>query len=85
MIKTALTTAIVLASASAALAFEFDPNPANRYPAFAGPVAAQTQTFRSAPVALEGRNVALTGSQVIISGTKTYDREGASHDGGTSN
>jgi len=84
MLKTALTTAIVLGTASAALAFEFDPNPANRYPAFAGPVAAQA--FQSAPVALlQGRNVALTGSQVIISGTKTSDREGGNVDSGTSN
>jgi hypothetical protein len=80
MFKTALTTAIVLTTASAAFAFEFDPNPANRYPAFTAP-----QAFQSAPVALlQGRNVALTGSQVIISGAKTYDREGANVDGGTS-
>ena len=82
MFKTALTTAILLGTASVALATEFDPNPANRYPAFAAAVAAQT--FQSAPVALEGRNVALTGSQVIISGAKTYDREGANVDGATS-
>jgi hypothetical protein len=83
MLKTALTTAIVLGTASVALAIEFDPNPANRYPAFAAPLA--TQAFQSAPVALlQGRNVALTGSQVVISGAKTYDREGANHDGGAS-
>ena len=81
MFKTALTTALVLTTSSVAFAFEHDPNPANRYPAFAGPAA----SFQSAPVALlQGRNVALTGSQVIISGVKTYDREGGSVDGGTS-
>jgi hypothetical protein len=82
MFKTALTTALVLGTASVALATEFDANPANRYPAFAAPVA--TQAFQSAPAALlQGRNVALTGNQVV-SGAKAYDREGASHDGGTS-
>ena len=81
MFKTILTTAIVLTTASAAFAFEQDPNPANRYPAFAGPAA----SFQSAPVALlQGRNVAMTGSQVIIGGTKTYDREGGNVDAGTS-
>ena len=74
MFKAALTTAIVLATASVAFATEFDPNPANRY-----------QAFQTAPVALlQGRNVALTGSQAITSGVKTYDREGANLDGGTS-
>ena len=83
MIKTALTAAIVLGTASVALATEFDPNPANRYPAFAAPVAAQA--FQSAPVALiEGRNVALTGSQASLSGAPAYDREGGNVDSGTS-
>jgi len=67
MIKTALTTAIVLISASAAFATEFDGNLANRYAGFAGASAQSMQT----------RNVALTG-QVAA---KKIDRAGASHDG----
>ena len=41
--KTALTAAIIIGTASSAFAFEYDANLANRYPAFAGPAAAQTQ------------------------------------------
>ena len=67
MIKTALTAAIVLVTASAAFATEFDGNLANRYAGFAGASVQSLQT----------RNVALTG-QVAV---KKIDREGASHDG----
>jgi hypothetical protein len=77
--KTALTAAIILGTASAALAFEHDPNLANRYPGFTGPIAS-TQVFQSAPVALQTRNVALSGGQFVGAG---YDRAGASTDGGT--
>ena len=66
MIKTALTTAIVLISASAAFATEFDGNLANRYPGFAGASVQSLQT----------RNVALTGQAAV----KTIDRAGANHD-----
>jgi hypothetical protein len=81
--KTILTTAIVLGTASAALAgFNYDGNLANRYPHLAGP-AATTQAFQSAPVALiQGRNVALSGSQAIVA--PKFDREGGNVDGGTS-
>jgi hypothetical protein len=72
--KTALTAAIVLGTASLALATEQDTNLANRYATFNG------QAFQSAPVMLQTRSVALGGGQVVIA--KTYDREGASHDGG---
>ena len=65
MIKTALTAAIVLVTASAAFATEFDGNLANRYAGFAG-----------APVqSLHTRNVAMT-SQAVVK----IDREGANHD-----
>jgi hypothetical protein len=74
--KIALTAAIMLGTASFALATEQDQNLANRYAGFTGPAA--TQAFQSAPVALQTRNVALGGSQA-----KAYDREGASVDGGT--
>jgi hypothetical protein len=50
--KIALAAAVVLGSASVALADgEFDPNLGNRYPAYNNPIAAQG-TFQSAPVAL---------------------------------
>ena len=66
MIKTALAAAIVLATASAAFATEFDGNLANRYPAYAAPKSQQV---------LEGRNVALTGSQtVIVRSQAAFDR-----------
>jgi hypothetical protein len=68
--KTALTAAIIIGTASSAFAFEYDANPANRYPAFAGPAAAQTQVLQSAPVALQTRNVSSGGSQTVISGDR---------------
>ena len=67
MIKTALTAAIALFTASAAFATEFDGNLTNRYAGFAGASVQSLQT----------RNVAMT-SQVAV---KKIDREGASHDG----
>jgi hypothetical protein len=51
--KIALAAALIVGSASAAMASgEFDPNLANRYPAYNEPVAG---TFQSAPVSLERR------------------------------
>jgi hypothetical protein len=50
--KIALAAALVVGSASVALAdSEFDPNLGNRYPAYNGGIVAQG-TFQSAPVAL---------------------------------
>jgi opacity protein-like surface antigen len=58
-IKIALVAALLAGSASAALAQDFDPNLANRYPAYAG--AGAGQTFQSAPVQLrQGRNAGVT-------------------------
>ena len=52
--KIAFAAALVLGSASVALADgEFDPNLGNRYPSYNGPVAAQG-TFYNAPVAARG-------------------------------
>lgn len=65
MKKIALTAALVLSTASAAMAFDFDPNLANRYPAYAAPNAQQM---------LEGRNVALTGQPSAIVRTPAFDR-----------
>ena len=62
--KIAFAALIVAATSSVALAQDFDPNLANRYPAYADPVAAAPQTFQSAPVRmLRGRNVALPTGQ----------------------
>jgi uncharacterized protein YdeI (BOF family) len=77
--KTALTAALILGTASIALATEQDANLANRYAGFNGS-AAQTQAFQSAPAALQTRNVSLVGSQAVLA--KSFDREGASQDGG---
>ena len=59
--KIALAALLVAGTASAAMAQgEFDPNPANRYPAYAAPGA----TFRTAPVQLnQGRNIGVTRDQ----------------------
>jgi hypothetical protein len=61
--KIALAAMIFAATSSVALAQEFDPNLANRYPAYADPVGTQG-AFRSAPVQLrQSRNVALRNGQ----------------------
>ena len=58
--KIALAIALVAGSASVASAQGFDPNPANRYPAYAAPGA----TLRTAPVQLnQGRDVGATRDQ----------------------
>lgn len=63
--KTALVTALILGTASVAMATEFDPNLANRYPAYA---ATKSQM-------LEGRNVALTGAPTaIVRSQAEFDR-----------
>ena len=56
--KIALAAMIVAATSSVAFAEGFDPDLANRYPGYANPIAAHG-TFQSAPVRLQGRNVAL--------------------------
>jgi hypothetical protein len=56
--KIALAAMIVAATSSVAFAEGFDPDLANRYPAYANPAAAHS-TFQSAPVRLQSRNVAL--------------------------
>ena len=64
--KIALAAMIVAATSSVALAEGFDENLANRYPAYANPVAAAPHgAFRSAPVRMmQGRNVALPTGEV---------------------
>jgi hypothetical protein len=60
--KIALAAALVVSSASVALAQDFDPNLANRYPAYAGPVAT-SRTFQSAPVRLQQHSTTPTWTQ----------------------
>jgi hypothetical protein len=75
--KIALVAMIVAATSSVALAEGFDENLANRYPAYANPVAAHG-AFQSAPVRLQSRNVALPtgriGSPAPLSGPFELDR-----------
>ncbi|MEY2503585.1 MAG: hypothetical protein QOI07_3922 [Verrucomicrobiota bacterium] len=64
--KTALIAALVLGTASVAMAQDFDGNLANRYPQYAGPQSSQV---------LEGRNVALTGRpSAIVESQVGFDR-----------
>lgn len=67
MIKTILTTALVIGSMSVALASEFDPNLGNRYPQ-------ATQ--------MQSRNVALTGAPVVTGEQAWIDRASRSFGGG---
>jgi hypothetical protein len=67
--KTALIAALVLGTASVAMAQDFDGNLANRYPGYAAPLAQQ----HSSQV-LEGRNVALTGRPSAIESQVGFDR-----------
>jgi hypothetical protein len=76
MKKIALITALVIGTGSVALADEgFDPNLANRYPAYAAPHA-QAPAFTS-------RSVALNGGQAVINRTQAaFDRAGNPNAGG---
>lgn len=82
--KIALIAALMIGTAGAAMAEDgFDPNLANRYPAYAAPAAAAPQSFRSAPVGLyQGRNVALPGSQNNVGTQGTFDRASNPNAGG---
>lgn len=82
--KIALIAALVAGTAGAAMAEDgFDPNLANRYPAYAGPVGSAPQAFRSAPVGLyQGRNVALPNGGTAIDGQSTFDRASSPYAGG---
>jgi len=59
--KIALIAALVAGTASIASAQEFDPNLANRYPGYNGPVAARSQAVRTAPVRLEATQAFVRG------------------------
>ena len=76
MKKIALITALVIGTGSVALADEgFDPNLANRYPAYAAPHAQQGPAFTS-------RSVSLNGGQAVINQTQAFDRAGSPLPGG---
>jgi hypothetical protein len=71
--KIALTAAVVLGTATVALAGESDPNLLNRYPGYN-----MTQSGTS----LVSRNVALTGSHVATGEQSIFDRASRSTGGG---
>jgi hypothetical protein len=67
--RIAVAAALVAATATIALATEFDPGPGSRYPALAAPIATkQVQDVpRTAPVSLNsGQNAATTGQPYEI-------------------
>jgi hypothetical protein len=81
--KIAVAAALVLGSASVALAQDADPNLLNRYPAYNGAVAgvSQTQrTFQSAPVALR-RGGEMRTAPVRLQGRESFNAptQGAGH------
>ena len=99
IIKTTLATSIVLGSASLALAQGgYDPNPANRYPAYAEPGTfgyspnanvpvrmhpTPQATFQSAPARLHrGHDAARTGGQANWSTIDRNDRASSPYAGG---
>lgn len=76
MKKIALITALVIGTGSVAMAEDgFDPNLANRYPAYAAPHAQQGPAFTS-------RSVSLNGGQAVINQTQAFDRAGSLLPGG---
>ena len=88
--KIALAAVLFAGTTSFAAAQGFDPNMANRYPAYANPAAAaphasahQDRTLQSAPVGLyQGRNVALPSRGTTIDGQSTFDRASSPYAGG---
>jgi len=76
MKKIALITALVIGTGSVAFAEDgFDPNLANRYPAYAAPHAQQGPAFTS-------RGVSLNGGQAVITQTQAFDRASNPYAGG---
>ena len=72
MKKIALITALVIGTGSVALANDFDPNLANRYPAYSAPKG-QTMTTR---------NVGLGGGSWTAQQSPTFDRASNPNAGG---
>ena len=65
MTKIALATALILDTASVALASESDPNLLNRYPSY-------NMTKSVAAPAFTSRNVALGGGSVVVGGQQSW-------------
>jgi hypothetical protein len=93
--KIALAAVLFAGTTSFAAAQGFDPNMANRYPAYANPAAAaphasahQSRTLRSAPVGLyQGRNVQLNnqrgfGASQDEFSVDTHDKASSPYAGG---
>jgi hypothetical protein len=72
--RIALATALVALTTSVALAQDFDPNLANRYPAYADPIGSHV-VMRSAPVRLQSRSVALPTGQAQGQSQNWFDIE----------
>ena len=69
MLRTAIAAALFAATSTIVLASEYDSNPANRFPAFAAPLAATQEqgALRTVPVRLEsGQDAATTGQPYEI-------------------
>ena len=83
--KIALATALFAATSTAALAQGFDPNLANRYPAYASPVASAAQVVRpqaslqSAPVRLQRRDAGLSNPSGISTGQSEFNVDRTDH------
>jgi len=75
--KIALATALFAATSTAALAQGFDPNLANRYPAYASPVA--QASLHSAPVRLQRRDVGLSNQSGISTGQSEFNVDRTDH------
>lgn len=73
----AIVSVLMLGTASAAMAEGFDPNLANRYPAYADPIA----TMQSAPVALHKDRGNYSGQQSEFS-VDLHDRASSPYAGG---
>lgn len=91
-IKIVLAATLLVASGTLALAFNFDPNPANRYPAYNGPVGTAPADYnavhtgnsvQSAPVKLRSAPVRLqSGRNAAEFGSEQNDRASSPYAGG---
>ena len=80
--KIVLATALFAATSTAALAQGFDPNLANRYPAYASPVTQVVRpqaSLQSAPVRLQRRDVGLSNQSGISTGQSEFNIERTDH------
>ena len=81
--KIALAAALFAAASTVALAQDFDPNLANRYPGYAAPSAAPTvapRTFKSAPVGLNNQTGTYSGQSEFD--VDRFDRASSPYAGG---